>query len=318
MAVSKRLRYEILRRDNHTCRYCGRRSPEVKLTVDHVVPETLGGSDDPSNLVAACEDCNGGKSATPPDAAVVAQVADDAARWAAAIAAAAADLLARRDAKAQQFGAFEERWKRVCQFVQLPSDWVETVERFLALGLPLDVLLDDIEKAYYTKTVARKEVFRYLCGIAWSQVRDLQAAARAALGVTTDEGEPCEHGGVWEDCPTCVIREGRHQIASDVRSAFWNALPDLLGQGDRWTGDRVAYDDEDVLEAKAAVALAIDEVVRYRAMVAAAWRRLSPADEQWCKDALPDEKEGEPRARVLEHMLRAMLSLTAEELDGTV
>lgn len=54
MAVSKRTRYEVLRRDNHTCRYCGGSAPDVRLTVDHVLPVTLGGSDDPSNLVAAC------------------------------------------------------------------------------------------------------------------------------------------------------------------------------------------------------------------------------------------------------------------------
>lgn len=59
MAVSKRLRYEILRRDNHTCRYCGATAPDVKLTVDHVVPVALGGSDVPTNLVAACDACNG-------------------------------------------------------------------------------------------------------------------------------------------------------------------------------------------------------------------------------------------------------------------
>lgn len=35
MPVSKRLRYEVLRRDSHTCRYCGGAAPDVKLTVDH-------------------------------------------------------------------------------------------------------------------------------------------------------------------------------------------------------------------------------------------------------------------------------------------
>lgn len=29
MAVSKRTRYEVLRRDNHACRYCGARAPEA-------------------------------------------------------------------------------------------------------------------------------------------------------------------------------------------------------------------------------------------------------------------------------------------------
>ncbi|MEJ7724319.1 MAG: hypothetical protein WKF64_08445 [Ilumatobacteraceae bacterium] len=35
--ISRRLRFEILRRDGHTCRYCGARAPDVPLTVDHVI-----------------------------------------------------------------------------------------------------------------------------------------------------------------------------------------------------------------------------------------------------------------------------------------
>ena len=38
MAVTKRTRYEVLRRDGHACRYCGQMAPDVKLAVDHVVP----------------------------------------------------------------------------------------------------------------------------------------------------------------------------------------------------------------------------------------------------------------------------------------
>ncbi|MCZ7413118.1 HNH endonuclease [Streptomyces sp. WMMC897] len=64
MAVSKRLRYEILRRDNHACRYCGATAPSVPLRVDHVVPVALGGEDHPNNLVTSCEPCNNGKSST--------------------------------------------------------------------------------------------------------------------------------------------------------------------------------------------------------------------------------------------------------------
>lgn len=64
MAVSKRLRYEILRRDNHTCRYCGASAPDVPLRVDHVTPVALGGTDEPSNLVTSCEPCNSGKTST--------------------------------------------------------------------------------------------------------------------------------------------------------------------------------------------------------------------------------------------------------------
>lgn len=74
MAVSKRLRYEVLRRDNHACRYCGRSAPDVPLRVDHVIPQALGGSDAPANLVAACQDCNAGKTSSMPDAMAVADV----------------------------------------------------------------------------------------------------------------------------------------------------------------------------------------------------------------------------------------------------
>jgi hypothetical protein len=77
MAVSKRLRYEILRRDNHACRYCGATAPDVKLNVDHVIPTSLGGSDAPTNLVTACADCNGGKTSSMPNAMPVADVSQE-------------------------------------------------------------------------------------------------------------------------------------------------------------------------------------------------------------------------------------------------
>jgi hypothetical protein len=73
VAVSKRLRYEVFRRDNFTCRYCGGKAPDVKLNVDAVVPEALGGS---HKDVAACEACNGGKTSSSPDAPLVADVAE--------------------------------------------------------------------------------------------------------------------------------------------------------------------------------------------------------------------------------------------------
>lgn len=62
MAVSKRLRFEVLKRDGFTCRYCGMSAPHVELHVDHVHPRSRGGRDEIENLVAACRSCNLGKS----------------------------------------------------------------------------------------------------------------------------------------------------------------------------------------------------------------------------------------------------------------
>lgn len=71
--IPKRLRYEVLRRDRHTCRYCGASAPDVRLTVDHVLPRVLGGTNDPTNLVTACADCNSGKTSIHPDSPLVAE-----------------------------------------------------------------------------------------------------------------------------------------------------------------------------------------------------------------------------------------------------
>lgn len=67
MAIGKRLRFEILKRDGFKCRYCGALAVSTLLHVDHVVPRAEGGTDDPTNLLAACADCNLGKSAVPLD-----------------------------------------------------------------------------------------------------------------------------------------------------------------------------------------------------------------------------------------------------------
>jgi len=60
--IPKKLRFEILKRDDFTCRYCGQSAPDVVLHADHIKPVAKGGTNDPSNLVAACSACNGGKS----------------------------------------------------------------------------------------------------------------------------------------------------------------------------------------------------------------------------------------------------------------
>lgn len=70
MPIPKSLRFDIFRRDNFTCQYCGRRPPDVVLEVDHITPLSQGGDDDPSNLVTSCYDCNRGKGAKVLEAAI--------------------------------------------------------------------------------------------------------------------------------------------------------------------------------------------------------------------------------------------------------
>lgn len=61
--VGLRLRFFVLERDGFTCRYCGRKAPDIVLQVDHVVPRAKGGMATKENLVTSCRDCNLGKGA---------------------------------------------------------------------------------------------------------------------------------------------------------------------------------------------------------------------------------------------------------------
>lgn len=143
MAVSRRLRFEVFRRDGHACRYCGAMAPDVKLTVDHVVPVALGGSDDATNLVTACADCNAGKSSIQPGSDLVADVAADALRWARALEAAASNMLADRELIDALTDRFEQQWNRWTYevSVKVPPEPVEPtgdplVDNWYRLGWP--------------------------------------------------------------------------------------------------------------------------------------------------------------------------------------
>lgn len=56
------LRATLFERDGWSCRYCGDAVTMETATLDHVVPVSRGGTDDPDNLAAACLMCNSVKS----------------------------------------------------------------------------------------------------------------------------------------------------------------------------------------------------------------------------------------------------------------
>lgn len=191
--MNKRLRFEILRRDNHTCRYCGGTAPDVKLTVDHVVPVALGGEDIPSNLVTACAGCNSGKASVAPDQPLVDDVAGHALRWADAMQRAAeiADAQVNEAEKFREW--FEDHWDHSGgsgytiggrRQYPLGDDWERSIENFRRNGLSTDQLADAVDITRRNGYLRPERHWRYFCGVCWTKVRQLQAIAHDLLEVT--------------------------------------------------------------------------------------------------------------------------------------
>jgi hypothetical protein len=60
MAVTASTRRAVRERANLLCEYChaDERWQFVRFTLDHVLPQSAGGSDDADNLALACRNCN--------------------------------------------------------------------------------------------------------------------------------------------------------------------------------------------------------------------------------------------------------------------
>lgn len=171
VALSKRTRFEIFKRDGFRCVYCGSSPPAVLLEADHVIPVVDGGTNDQDNLVTACEGCNRGKG--PVSLQVIprslADQATEVAEREAQIAAHQAILRERRER------IEDEQWE-IVQALEGPSrdkyrrDYLVSIKTFLE-RLGFDSVLDAAEIARSKYPWGGRRLFLYFCGICWRRVR---------------------------------------------------------------------------------------------------------------------------------------------------
>lgn len=186
MAISKRLRFEILRRDDFRCRYCGATPNEAELQVDHVTPTSLGGDDSAANLATSCAPCNSGKGSAPLDGPTVAEVEAVNIAWTAALhqAAREAEEAARERERTRELALeyFEAEWScRAPRWAELPDDWEASVVGFLGRGLSMYDLDEAIGIATSKDGIPHRARFNYFAGICWNKVRDLEGRAREIM-----------------------------------------------------------------------------------------------------------------------------------------
>jgi DNA-directed RNA polymerase subunit RPC12/RpoP len=178
IAISKRLRFEVFKRDGFACQYCGATPPGALLHCDHIDPVANGGQTEINNLVTACEACNLGKSSVPlhsvPES--LADRAADVLEREAQIAGYQAVMKAKRlrlEAEAQQVLEF------FCSSFGrsgIPISHFSSIKRFVD-RLGLDSCLSAAEIAQSKFNSRYRKAFLYFCGICWRQIREAEQSS---------------------------------------------------------------------------------------------------------------------------------------------
>jgi hypothetical protein len=251
MTVSKRTRFEVLRRDEFTCQYCGLKAPEgTTLTIDHVVPVSLGGSDFPDNLVAACRDCNAGKSSIPADAPLVKKVSAHAAAYALGLLAKMGTIRAGLEQERQWIEEFDAEWggwtyTGTGEKLPLPPDYDRSVVRWRRMGVPVELISHAITTAMNKRGLSGRDAeFSYMAGVIWRTLdeneidytlteetaptytaSDLKAARMAGYEAGSEKG----WSDGFDDGQTFNMSQTKNQdyvamVVDGTRNSFWEQM----------------------------------------------------------------------------------------------
>jgi hypothetical protein len=173
MSISKKIRFEVFKRDGFRCAYCGRTPPEVVLEIDHVDPKFNKGSDSIDNLLSSCFDCNRGKKHIPLDK----------------IPSTLSENIAVIREREEQIGehrklldSIERRIKKdireVCKVFNdsFPKYTLNTRFRLVSIRkflkhLPKNEVVDAMRQATMKRHDDRDAAAKYFCGICWQKIK---------------------------------------------------------------------------------------------------------------------------------------------------
>lgn len=182
-ALSKRVRFEVFKRDRFQCQYCGQMPPAVVLHVDHIVPVAEGGGNEEPNLLTACEACNLGKGAVPLE-----RIPDSAAAQAKRLterreqlAAFNAILMEEREEERELLDHLSGYWLemegRPGRVFVAGNDWWVGLKTFTK-HLPQVEIMDFMERAHPHEEWEEERRWRYFCKCCWNTIREREGGRR--------------------------------------------------------------------------------------------------------------------------------------------
>lgn len=172
MTITKKIRFEIFKRDGFKCAYCGKEPPGIVLEVDHIEAKSNGGTDDFENLITSCFDCNRGKRNIPLSK-IPLQISEN------------IKLLQKKEEQLKEYKKFLKKIeKRINIDIEKISkiyedqyqNWTLTDSfktsikhflKFLTVNEIIESLLISINKFPNNKD----DVIKYFCGICWNKIK---------------------------------------------------------------------------------------------------------------------------------------------------
>lgn len=171
--ASRKIRFEVFKRDGFTCQYCGRTPPAVVLELDHIIPKSEGGPDNIDNYITACFDCNRGKGKHKLD--IIPPEGD-----------AKLKLLKEKRAQLKAFNRLIEKQESqyneaIASINDVFTDSFPglttkdrfsqtTIKRFVHL-LPVAKIKEAMALACSTKPDKPEDALKYFCGICWNWIK---------------------------------------------------------------------------------------------------------------------------------------------------
>lgn len=173
-SLSKKTRFEVFKRDQFACQYCGAHPPAVILHVDHIHPVAEGGTNDTDNLVTACAACNGGKGAR-----LLGVTPDSLANRAVELAEREEQLRGYQQLLQERAERLEAECWRVADALEPGASGERgfnrrdliSIRRFVE-RLGVHAVVDAAELAFQRIPYSESRRFRYFCGVCWGRVRD--------------------------------------------------------------------------------------------------------------------------------------------------
>lgn len=172
--ISKKLRFEIFKRDGFACAYCGKTPPDATLEIDHIDPFSKGGDCSIDNYITACFDCNRGKSNIKLDV-IPNKVAEN------------MEILKAKEQQLKEYRKFiksvkARKTRDINKVAKIYNDYFEAWQlnkkfKKNTIGMFLEKMpLHKVENAMETAVEKMDDCdtsIKYFCGICWNIVKEV-------------------------------------------------------------------------------------------------------------------------------------------------